>query len=80
MHKDAVTNNYHLTHSRSWVLRLPKPKKPIFSYTKGPRTKFLELPPTPRAAVLIATPTAVVDEEAGRGGAPNNQGEILNTR
>ena len=80
MHKDAVTNNYHLTHSRSWVLRLPKPKKPIFSYTKGPRTKFLELPPTPRAAALMGITTVEEDAEAGRGGAPNNQGEILNTR
>ena len=80
MHKDAVTNNYHLTHSRSWVLRLPIPKKPIFSYTKGPKTNGQELPPTPRAVVLNVTTIAVVDAEAGRGGAPNNQGEILNTR
>jgi len=56
------------------------PKKPIFSYTKGPKTNGQELPPTPRAAAPIAITIAAADAEAGRGGAPNNQGEILNTR
>ena len=58
----------------------PRSKKSM-SDTNVPMTYGqLELPLAPSAAVLNAKVVAVVDLEAGRGGAPNNQGIVSNVR
>ncbi len=54
-----------------------RPKKSR-AKTNGPRTN-LELPPTP-GAVVLRVKVIGADTEAGRGGAPNNQGKTLQVR
>jgi hypothetical protein len=63
------------------LLACQDPKKQfVHQRVQAPITK-LELPLTPSADALKAiTIEAVVDAEAGRGGAPNNQGEALERR
>ena len=62
------------------LFAFPRSKKSM-SDTNVPLTYGqLELPLTPGAVVLMDKAAVVVDVEAGRGGAPNDQGIVFNVR